>query len=383
MARVFLPLILLVALSLAAEKASACDLCGGQLSQLRTLRQDWERSKLVLVGTLANPRFTTGSAGAGATDLHVERSIKSDPAATTPKLITLGRYIPVLDAKNPPTFVVFCDITQGKLEPFTGRAVRSKDMLDYLRGLQSLQGKERTRLLQYCYQYLDHPDETLAEDAFVEFARSTDAEVGQAAPGLAPEKLRRLVKDPKTSPDRLSLFAFLLGACGKNEDAALLRRLIEQRSERNVKALDGLLCGYIHSQPQPGWKLALTILADRKRPFPERYAAVRALRFYHGWKPAETREQVLAGFGTLVEDGEMADLAVEDLRRWKMWDLTGKVLAQYGKVSHGSPIVHRSIVRYALCCPSTEAREFVASVRRQDAELVRDLEEGLGFESKK
>jgi hypothetical protein len=349
----------------------------------RTLRQDWERAKLVLIGTLSNPRFTTAATGAGTTDFHIERVLKSDPALGNAKVLTLGQYLPVPDPKNPPKFLLFCEVVEGKLTPFAGRPVRSPAVLDYLRGVAALKEKQRAELLQHCFQFLDHADDTLAEDAFLEFVRSSDAEVGQAAPGLDPARLRRLVQNPKTSPERMSLFAFLLGACGKAQDALVLKSLIDQPTERNVKALDGLLCGYINLQPRAGWELALRIVGDKRRPFPERYAAMRTLRFYQGWKPVESKQAILAGFSGLVEDGEMADLAVEDLRRWKMWDLTGKVLAQYGKPSHNSPIVRRSIVRYALCCPDEEARRFVAAVRTQDAEMVRDLEEGLGMDTKK
>ena len=60
-----------------------------------------------------------------------------------------------------------------------------------------------------------------------------------------------------------------------------------------------------------------------------------------------------------------------------MWDLTAKVLAQYGRPTHDTPIVRRTIIRYALCCPQPEARQFIANLRRLDPELVRELEEGL------
>ncbi len=364
-------------LAVVVPRAPACSLCGGQLNQRRTLREDWQRAKVVLLGTLANPRFTTGGAGAGATDLQVQRVIKAHPAAGNLKTLTIGQYLPVLDPKRPPQFVVFCDFVQGRLEANTGRPVQSGAVLDYLRGMQALEGKPRTQVLRYCFQFLDHADPAIADDAFLEFVRSSDAEVGQAAPGLDPTRLRRLVQNPKTGPDHLSLFAFLLGACGKAQDGAVLRALIDNPTERNVKALDGLLCGYINLQPRAGWELTLKIVSERRRPFTERFAAIRTVRFYQGWKPAESKPAVLTAFSGLLEDGEMADLAIEDLRRWKIWDLTGKVLAQYGKTTHNSPIVRRSIVRYALCCPLAEARLFVDGARRQDAEMVRDLEEGL------
>ena len=79
----------------------------------------------------------------------------------------------------------------------------------------------------------------------------------------------------------------------------------------------------------------------------------------------------------LLPCGDLADQAVEDLRRWGYWDLTGTVLAQFGKESHAAPIVRRAIVRYALTCPADDARRFVAAVRQSDPRLVGDVEEML------
>ena len=45
------------------------------------------------------------------------------------------------------------------------------------------------------------------------------------------------------------------------------------------------------------------------------------------------------------------------------------------KASHAAPIVRRTILRYALSCPRTpESTQFLATVRRQDPALVRELE---------
>jgi hypothetical protein len=382
MARFFLVLATIVGVIWAlASPARSCSLCQGLFAS-RTIRQDWERADVVLYGSLANPRLDSG--GSGTTELVIERVLKGGPRLNGDNLrtITLARFIPVLDPKMPPRFVVFGNFVQGKLDPHTGRAVRSPALFDYLKGIQELPGKDRTQALQYFGNYLDHEDQVIAQDAFLEFVRSTDAEVGQAARLLSPDKIRRIVQDPRTSEERLSLAAFLLGACGNDRDAALLRSMIDRPTERSLKALDGILGGYIHLQPQQGWDLTLKMLSDRRRPFTQRYAALRTVRFHYGWKPAESKPFVLRGLGQLVDDGEMADLAIEDLRRWRTWDLTARVLAQFGKSSHDAPIVRRGIVRYALSCPLPEARQFIERLRRQDAELVRDLEESLEFEKK-
>jgi hypothetical protein len=159
--------------------------------------------------------------------------------------------------------------------------------------------------------------------------------------------------------------------------------MIERPTERTKGALDGLLGGYISLRPAEGWDLAVAILADQKRSFAERLAVSRTLRFYHGWKPAESRPQVLRALAAMVADGGVADLAIEDLRHWQMWDLTDKVLAQYGKESHAAPITKRTIGRYALTCPLPQARLFVQELRRQDPAMVRELEEALQFEKQR
>jgi hypothetical protein len=106
------------------------------------------------------------------------------------------------------------------------------------------------------------------------------------------------------------------------------------------------------------------------------------MRLYHAWKPDETRDAVLRGMATVLAQSDMADIAVEDLRRWKAWDLTGDVLALYGKKGFDAPLMQRALVRYALSCPRDEAKRFADDLRRKDPELYRDVAETLEFEKK-
>ncbi len=378
-----MPALALVCLHGGPSPALACALCGGAAQNRQTLRQDLEQAKLVVCGSVANPRFLTqGPPGSGVTDFRVTRVLKEEASLTAPKLIELPRYIPVPDPRKPPQFVVFCDLVNGKLDPSRGRVITSPAMLDYLAGAKALQGKGRTETLLYFFRYLDHPDDTIATDAYLEFARSSDQEVGEVAKRLSPAPLRKLLQDPRTPAERLGMFAFLLGSCGGNQDASFLEHWIKQPSERVVNVLDGVFSGYISLRPQQGWDLAVAILADARQPFSARFAVARMLRFYHGWKPEQSRPQILRAFAVMLNDGEVADLAIEDLRTWQIWDLTPQVLAQYGKQSHAAPIARRAIIRYALCCPQPEARQFLETARRRDAELVRDLEESLALDRK-
>jgi hypothetical protein len=355
--------------------AAACSICGG-LQNRSTLRQDLGQARLVLYGTLANPRL---AGNAGTTDLHVETVLKDDPFRADKTVVELPRFVPV-DPKNPQRFLVFCDIVNNRLDPYRGVPVPSAAVVAYLKGAQARDGKNPADALRYFFDYLDHRDPEVAADAYLEFARASDREVGEVARTLPAERLRRLVQDPTTPADRLGLFGFLLGACGGGQDAALLEGMLNRPTHRTVTALNGLLAGYIQLRPRDGWEWARQALVDEKRPLPERLAVLGTLRFYHGWKGEETRRDILRGLDVLIPQGDFADLAAEDLRRWGWWDLTPRVLAQYGKPSHAAPIVRRALLRYALCCPREEARRLVADVRSRDPELVREVEESLQFE---
>ena len=82
----------------------------------------------------------------------------------------------------------------------------------------------------------------------------------------------------------------------------------------------------------------------------------------------------------MLKDGEIGDLAIDDLRQWQMWDLTKEILAVYEKPSHASPIARNNIIRYALCCTQPEAERFVAALSKRDPELVAQVRESLESE---
>jgi hypothetical protein len=122
------------------------------------------------------------------------------------------------------------------------------------------------------------------------------------------------------------------------------------------------------------------ILEDPKRSYQDKLAALGTVRFFHAYRPAESRKAIVAAMATIVARGDMADMAVEDLRRWQWWDLTKPILAQYGKPTHAAPLVKHAILRYALTCPDADAAAFVKAVEAADAAAVREVRASLEFE---
>lgn len=370
---------LMLALLALPSPAPACSICNSV--QAKTLRQDAGDARMVLFGTLIRSELNKDGVG-GTTDFQIEKVIKPDPFLGNRKVIQLPRYVPI-NAKEPPRFLIFCDIFKERIDPYRGMQLKSEGVVEYLQGALALDPRDTQSALLHFFKYVDHREPEIAQDAFLELAKASDRDLGEVARKFPSEKIRSWVQDEQTPTDRLNLFGFLLGACGTDRDAAVLRSFLDKPNERTQSAFQGVLCGYIQLRPKEGWDLVHELLAEGKKPFEIRFAVLRSVRFYHGWKPEETRRDVLRALGLALEKGDVADLAIEDLRRWQYWDLTPAVLAQFEKKSHDIPIVQRTIVRYALTCPDAEARKFIEALRKQDAFLVKDVEESLQFEKQK
>jgi len=230
--------------------------------------------------------------------------------------------------------------------------------------------------LLYFFKHLNSPEPAIATDAYKEWAMAGNREVGLVANKLPAAELRAWFLDRKTPPERLSLYGYLLGACGQAEDANLLRSFLRNPDDRTSRAMVGLLAGFIHLQPAEGWQMAIDMLSDPKRPFTQRHAVLRTLRFYYGFQPDQSRKYVLQCLEVMLKQEELLDLAVDQLRTWKMWNYTDTITALYRRPNN-APITKRCILRYALTCPLPQAKKLVDEVRQQDPDLVNEIQESL------
>lgn len=369
--------LLAIAILLAAiTESRACTFCSGPIRSQPTLRMRYATAKVVAHGTLKNPRFDPNT-DRGFTDFHFGTLLKDDPVRKNAKSLTLPQYLPVI-GDTPPDYLLFCEVIDGKLEPQPGLASRPA-IVEYLKAAAALDPKDLAKCLAFFYSHLDSADATVSADAFLEFARASDAEILKAAAAFDPATVRKLIANPNTPVERLGVYAFLLGSCGKADDATFLAALLKQNPlpERTASAFGGLLAGYVMLDPKNGWPLAASNLADEKQGIALRLSTISTVRFFQATRGAECKSEVLKCCAALLPAGDLADQAVEDLRRWGWWDLTKDVLAQFGKPTHSAPIVKRAIVRYALSCPNDEAKAFVASLREREPKLVKDVEDML------
>src|SRR5262249_36731326 len=105
-----------------AGPASACPFCS---MQGQTLTGEVNQASMVLYGTLTNAKPGSNDIE-GTTDLVIETVIKADKSADkilgNNKKITLPRYVPT-DPKSKAKFLIFCDVFQGKIDPYRGITV--------------------------------------------------------------------------------------------------------------------------------------------------------------------------------------------------------------------------------------------------------------------
>ena len=93
----------------ASAPAVACKFHAGPATM--TIREEAESSDFILIGHIENVK---GTPEKGTTDFVIAKTLKSHEALAGKKVITMDRYVPIPDPKNPPRFLVFGEVRDGK-----------------------------------------------------------------------------------------------------------------------------------------------------------------------------------------------------------------------------------------------------------------------------
>jgi hypothetical protein len=352
-----------------------------------TIRQRISDAPIIIYGTFQNPR-QPGPAGVdsphGTTELHILKVLKGPRKLKGRRVVTIAAFIEVPNPQRPPQVLCPADWENGAPDLYDPIVVTSARFLTYCKGLLALAGKPNARALLYFSRYLNDPDPVISEDAYSEFMQARYEDLLPVATGLAPERVAGWLKDPRTPTSRYHLYGKLLGLCGTDKHARLLRQMLAAQAKRSARDVYGLMVGYILLRPKEGLAyLRDQFLAKPEKDFCLRYDALRALRFFAKVRPDKLpRQELVNGLGRLLDHPDMADFAIEELRQWKDWSMTDKILAIGRKHARNKPI-GRAVLLYALCCPrpGTRAEEYLRAERVRDRENVEDLEDLVKIES--
>jgi hypothetical protein len=362
-----------------AANLAACPFCS---MQGQTLVGDINAASMVLYGTFTNAQLNGSGEGGGTTDLAIEAVIKKHEILGDQKKITLPRYIPPAEKGAKVKFLVFCDVFKGAIDPYRGVPVAAdSDMVKYLQGALAVKDKQINDRLRFYFDYLDDKEPEISNDAYKEFGNADYKDYKDMAKHLPAAKIVKWLEDPETPAFRYGLYASMLGHCGTAKDAQVLRKMLDDPAKRTGSGVDGILAGYFMLDPKPGMALVEGIMKDAQADFMYRYAALRAARFlWDAENKPEAHAKLAASVENLLPQADIADLAIEDLRKWSQWKASDQVFKLKGQKSHDVPIIKRSILRYALSCPGPKAAEIVAEWRKTDPETVKDMEELIKLE---
>ena len=382
------PALLVVATALTPAPADACPFCSptGTTHSAEVAQADF-----ILFGTLGNARRDPDDPTAfnkGTTEMTIELVIKSHDLVKGKKTLTIPRYVPP-DGKNY-KYLIFFNLINGQLDPYRGEAVPADSKLpEYLKGALEVREKDVPTRLKYFFNFLEDPDVVVSSDAYSEFGYAEYKDVKEVAPHLPAETLLKWLKDPNTRASRLGLYGLLLGHCGKPDDAKLIRALLDDKERSYTSGLDGVVAGYIMLDPKAGWDYLLGLITDKTKDFPVKYAALKTVRYFWEYRPdIIPPARVLEAMKVLIDDPDIADMPIEDLRKWRVWELTPLVLSYASKESHNTtPIIMRAILKYAIVASwadpqNTAAAAYVQAARQKNPKQVQFAEEILKDEQK-
>jgi hypothetical protein len=254
----------------------------------------------------------------------------------------------------------------------------SERAVAYIKKLDGLPEKGSDRLA-FFQQHLEDEDETLARDAYDEFAVAPYADVKGLQDRMDPTQLLEWIRSPKVQTNRRRLYATMLGTCGTKADAQQIEKIIVGEDLGPDKAeirsgLDALIACYVTLAGADGLDLIDSFFLDRKGrdvPFTETYAAVMALRFLGEESEVVPRDRVLQSLRKLLDEPKLADLVIADLARWQDWSVVDRLAALFETATADNIFVREPIVNYMKACPLPEAAAALEKLERIDPEAVR------------
>ncbi len=283
--------------------------------------------------------------------------------------------------------LVAFDVDNGQLDAYASLAIDAKgEIVKYIRGARELKGKSVQARLRFSVDFLQSASTEVAYSANLELGRAAAekyADFRKVAESLKPEPLVKAIQDANTPAAQLGTYAMLLGHCGKKEHAEALRKLIDgpppPKGKRTPVA--SALAGYTLLEPEAGWRSIMNLARQKDESFLQRYAALQAMR----WLGANRKDLVdekkcVQGIALFLGVPDMADFAIEDLRIMTRWEYCDEILALTSKKGYNTPIMRKSVLRFALECPSPSAKARVQVERSSDPEWVAETEELLAEE---
>jgi hypothetical protein len=385
---------------LLAAAAAACPFCG---AQGQTLAGEVSQADFIVLGVMKNPKQDPADFTRGTTELHIQARIKDHEFLNGRTVLIVPRVIKPGPGEKEVRYLLFCAVNPDDAEPknlakarfdaYRGEQVATDSKLpEYLTKAIEARKKPAAGRLRFFFDYLTDSDLVISTDALMEFGNTEYADVRALAEDtkhpLPADKIAGWLRDKNTPASKYGLLGLLLGHSGTAKHAELLRAMADDDDNQFNSGLDGIFAGYIMLDKENGWKRLMAFSAAQPGQFNAQFTVLKVLRFFHDYRSdVIPTAKVIDGMKALASLPDIADMPIEDLRKWKRWDLTDFVLNFDTVPTHNKfGIVRRAILRFAIQAAdagNAKAKSFVVAATEKDAEKVKFLRELLDDETPK
>ena len=233
--------------------------------------------------------------------------------------------------------------------------------------------------LAYFIRYLEHADEQIAEDAYLELGHAPLDEIAKLADRLPVDHLREWLSDVSVPPERQGLYGLLLGlaasAQNRHEVADDFWRWITAPASDFRSGFDGVLGGYLWlGENSALGRLEKRYLDDPRASVGDLRHLQRALRVYHEYGRGIPKVELLRVYRRFLDRPALAAEAVGDLSRWQDWDAFDRVASLFGRMGYADAAIERAVIGYLLACPLPAADRQIARLRTLVPDRVAEAE---------
>jgi hypothetical protein len=224
--------------------------------------------------------------------------------------------------------------------------------------------------LAYFAKFLEHADAELAADAYGEFAAASFAEVFAAKSHYSHAKLWQWIASETTPENRRGLYYTLLGVCGDATDAARLKQMLAEPTQRPPGGFDALVACYVALCGEEGLREIEEQFLSRDANPRDVVSVVMALRFHGEEQHVLPRTRIAKAFARLVDRPALAVQVIPDLARWEHWDALPALVKLYREAPPEDAWIRIPIVSYVRACPLPEAKTAIEELAKIDPKAV-------------
>lgn len=204
--------------------------------------------------------------------------------------------------------------------------------------------------LRFFLKFFEFPDELIATDAYIEFAKAPYKDVKAISDAMDRKKVRKWLSDPNTVQSRIGLYGLMLGLCGTREDIPFLEKQIVTLKKEFRLGVDGVIAGYLMLVGEKGMDLIdRTKLVDEAAPESETFSAIKAIRIIWTYGDGTIgKDRLRRSMRLLIDRPKYVETVIPDLARWRDWSLQDRLMSLYDHKEYKAPSTRRAIIRYLL-----------------------------------